>query len=108
MLPEGLESNATSRREWAENIIAHLNKIPWQYPQTFRFVGDETWESDGTINGKLDRYLLNADIAGFLGKYVFENVAEVINHSPTLQEVFENEDNVHRSKQFLVTYWNSW
>ena len=66
--------------------------IHWQYAQTFAFARDETVLDRSTIVGKLDRYLLNADIAGFLSEYVFDNdISEIVNDTETMNNIFENE-----------------
>ena len=54
------------------------------------FCGDETL----TPPGKMDRYLMNEDIAGILGTYVFENVDEVLSNEDALQLIFENKSNI--------------
>jgi hypothetical protein len=60
-------------------------------------------------NGKLDRYLLNADIAAFLGKYVYDHTAaQVMQSEETLDNIFENPKNKALVPTFLAQFWNAW
>jgi len=72
------------------------------------FCGDETVTINGE-NAKLDRYLLNADIAAFLGKYVFDNTAaQVMQSEEMLDIIFENPKNKAMVPTFLSQFWNAW
>lgn len=92
------------RRKWAQNIVEALNKVDWTWSQTFVFSGDETL----TPLGKMDRYLLNQDLAGVLGAYVFEDVEEVISDPSELQNIFGNQENINNASSILRKHWTAW
>jgi len=53
--------------------------------------------------------MLNADIAGYIGKYVFENEAtEVASSTDMMDLIFEAPENKITASVFLPQYWNSW
>ena len=56
--------------------------------QQFVFGGDETQEMNDEISSMLYMYLLNTDIAGLLGRYVFEELEEFLQDSDALECVF--------------------
>ena len=96
--------NEDFRKKWAEDIVDALNKVDWTWGQSFMFCGDETL----TPPGKMDRYLMNEDIAGILGTYVFENVDEVLSNEDALQLIFENKSNIENASSILCSNWLSW
>lgn len=93
----------------ATKFISFLNsEVKWRYSQKFYFAGDESTVVDGKL-GKLDNYMLNADIASFLGKYVFENnPSEVMSDEGIMDEIFENPKNKVVASHFFGMFWNSW
>jgi hypothetical protein len=109
LLPEGVESTPQERLRVTRNFINYLNnEVSWKYPNQFVFCGDETVTIKGE-NAKLDRYLLNADIAAFLGKYVYDHTAaQVMQSEETLDTIFENPKNKTRVPTFLAQFWNAW
>jgi len=53
--------------------------------------------------------MMNADIAGFLGRYVFDSPAsEVMVDQDILDEIFENPKNKALVTTFMGQFWNSW
>jgi len=59
--------------------------------------------------GKIDNYVLNSDIAGYLGKYVFDNdPSEVVASVEMMDEIFEASENKIAASIFFQQYWNSW
>jgi hypothetical protein len=109
LLPEGVESTPQERLRVTQNFINHLNnEVSWKYPNQFVFCGDETVTINGE-NAKLDRYLLNTDIAAFLGKYVYDHTAaQVMQSEETLGSIFENPKNKALVPTFLAQFWNAW
>lgn len=109
LLENGIDNNSEARMQLAINFINYLNdEVPWKYTQKFIFSGDETQSTDG-VNGKLDKYLMNQDIAGFLGKYVFDSTAaQVLKSTEILDQIFENPKNKALATTFLGRFWNSW
>jgi len=96
-----------------ENLIRPFvnflnNDVAWKYPQTFVLVQDET-TGDGKKIGKIDNYVMNSDIAGYLGKYVFDNdPSEVASSVEMMDEIFEAPENKIAASVFFPQFWNSW
>ena len=104
-----MENNEENRRIWANRLINSARALNmWCYPPSFEYVGDEMVMECGVIAGKLDKYLLNADIAGLLGKYIFANVMDVVGSEETIAEIFENTANRESCREFFGLFWNFW
>lgn len=96
--------NESFRKKWAENIVTALNKVDWTYGQKFIFCGDDTQNPIG----KMDKYLLNQDIAGVLGAYIYEDANELLTSDEDLKNIFENEANLNEAYSILHTHWLCW
>jgi hypothetical protein len=96
--------NVVYRRKWAQNIVEALNKVDWTWGQSFLFCGDETL----TPIGKMDKYLLNQDLAGVLGAYIFEDVEEVLSDTAELENIFGVEENMTNASSILRQNWTAW
>jgi hypothetical protein len=68
------------------------------------FCGDETTSPIG----KMDKYLLNQDIAGLLGSLVYEDVEAVLENHGEVELIFENDNNKRVTATILCPHWNSW
>ena len=63
---------------------------------------------DGELS-KLDKYMMNSDIAGFLGKCDIHNAVSQVISSPEMLDIFfENSINITLVLTFLSQFWNSW
>jgi hypothetical protein len=96
------------RRQLAETFIQYLNETNWQYPQQFVFAGDETEDANLEIAGTLDMYLLNRDIGGLLGTYIFEDFEGFLQDEDAVKGAFGLEANLTRARALLADAWNSW
>jgi len=108
-LEDERENNATNRETLIRPFIRFLNEeVCWKFMQNFVIEKDETIGEGKTI-GKIDRYMMNADIAGFLGKYVFDSEpSEVAGSNEMMDEIFEASENKIAANVFMPQYWNSW
>ncbi len=68
------------------------------------FCGDETTSPIG----KMDKYLLNHDIAGLLGSLVYEDFEAVLENHGEVELIFENDNNKRVTATILCPHWNSW
>jgi hypothetical protein len=109
LIADGVENNPQERLHITQNFINYLNnEVSWKYPNQFVFCGDETVTINGDP-GKLGRYLLNADISAFLGKYIYDSTAtQVMQSEETLDTIFENPKNKALAPTFLSQFWNAW
>jgi hypothetical protein len=48
------------------------NEIKWKYSNNFKFRGDLTKMINGKVANCLDEVLLDKDIGGFVGMFLFE------------------------------------
>jgi hypothetical protein len=80
LLPEGLENTKTNRKSWAEKVMNAAKSVGiWRFAPVFEYAGDESNSKEENVVDNLDMHLLNADIAGFLGRYVFDDINDIIN-----------------------------
>lgn len=108
-MDDGVENTSTERVKLVTDFISFLNnEVKWRYSQKFYFAGDESTMVDGKL-AKLDNYMVNADIASFLGKYVFDSSpSEVMNDEEIMDEIFENPKNKCVASNFFGMFWNTW
>jgi hypothetical protein len=50
------------------------NDIRWKYENTFKYKADITLTSDEKVSSSLDECLLDEDIGGFAGSYLFDDI----------------------------------
>ena len=109
MLPCHVENTEANRKAWAIRIITRAKTVPgWRYPASMEFAADDTKMKGGEIAGKLDDFLLNSDIAGLLGKFVFEDVKDVIDDFDTIDEIYGHENNKKHCPETLSLFWSCW
>jgi hypothetical protein len=109
LLDDGMDNTPETRSVLVTNFVNFLNnEVTFRFPSTFILGTDETVYNNGKV-GCLDRYMMNADIAGFLGRYVFDSSAsEVMADQDILNEIFENPKNKALVTTFMSQFWNSW
>jgi hypothetical protein len=109
LLPKDMENNRANRKAWTERIMTVAKSVGvWRFAPVFEYAGDETVCKDDTTVDKLDMHLLNADIAGFLGKFVFDDVNDILNDSEYKDQIYENEQNKDNCADNLSIFWNCW
>jgi hypothetical protein len=64
------------------------------------------------INGKLasslDEGLLNEDIGGFVGLYLFDEVNGIKDNKEIMGLIFGNKENMEKGELLLLANWNNW
>jgi hypothetical protein len=97
------------RRNWADKIITYLNtEVNWKYENHFKFKADITRISNDKVNGSLDEFLLDEDISGIIGTYVFNDIEIVKRNLEKMKSIFGNEENLENGKNILLAHWNNW
>jgi hypothetical protein len=88
MTPIEKENDPDFRKLGAENIIGFLNnEIKWKYENTFRFRADL---NKTLMVAALDECLLDEDIGGFVGAYLFDNIEAVKESAVTMKNIFSD------------------
>ena len=109
MTPIEKENDPDFRKSWAENIIGFLNnEIKWKYENTFRFRADLTKTLNGKVVAALDECLLDEDIGGFVGAYLFDNIEAVKESAATMKNIFSDNENYETGETTLLLNWNNW
>ena len=109
MTPINKENDPEFRKVWAENIIAFLNnEVKWKYENTFRFRADLTKNMNGKSGGTLDECMLDEDIGGFVGAYLFDDVESVKQNSDIMNYIFSDMENYESGGTILTMNWNNW
>jgi hypothetical protein len=61
-----------------DSIINFMNnEIKWKYSNNFKFRGDLTKMINGKVANCLDEMLLDEDIGGFVGMFLFDSVDDI-------------------------------
>jgi GTP-sensing pleiotropic transcriptional regulator CodY len=96
-------------RVWAEKIISYLNsEVSWKYENIFKFKADITRTFNDQINSSLEECLLDEDIGGFVGTYMYEDVDDIKNNIQIMKNIFGHEENLEIGKMILLQNWNNW
>jgi hypothetical protein len=107
--PEGKEDNAEYRKVWADKIIDYLNtSISWKYENVFRFRADITKYKENKVSSSLDDVLLDEDIGGFVGTYLYDDINNIKDNNIIMSNIFGNEENKERGDAILLANWNHW
>jgi len=107
--PQAKENDAIFRKSWAEKIIQYLNNnIRWKYENTFKFKADITLTSDEKVSSSLDECLLDEDIGGFVGSYLFDEIALIKQNDKVMKAIFRHKENLFMSETILLSNWNNW
>ena len=109
LLPNGLENTKGNRKAWAEKIMSAAKSVGlWRFAPVFEYAGDESDSKEDHVVDKLDMHLLNADIAGFLGRYVFDDVNDIINDDDYKEQIYADQSNKKTYADTLSVFWNCW
>ncbi|MFN7676950.1 MAG: hypothetical protein ACK5N5_00340 [Synechococcales cyanobacterium] len=109
IVPQEKENNSDFRRAWAEKIINYLNsEVNWKYENIFKFKADITRTLNDQINSSLDECLLDEDIGGFVGTYLYEDVDDIKNNIQIMKNIFGHEENLEIGEMILLQNWNNW
>jgi len=109
IVPQEKENNSDFRRAWAEKIISYLNsEVSWKYENIFKFKADITRTFNDQINSSLDECLLDEDIGGFVGTYLYEDMDDIKNNIQIMKDIFGHEENLEIGKMILLQNWNNW
>ena len=107
--PVDKENDDEFRTLWAEKIIKFLNEeVKWKYPNSFKLRGDLTKVVNGKAGGSLDEALLDEDIGGFVGMYLFHSVEEIKDNSEIMKDIFSHPENLEIGSSILLSHWNKW
>ena len=107
--PQDKENDSDYRKDWADKIIEYLNNgIKWKYENSFRFRADMTRNKNGKIDSSLDEVLLNEDIGGFVGLYLFDEVNTIKDNKEIMGYIFGNKKNLEQGESLLLENWNNW
>ena len=106
--PLDKENDPEFRKNWAEKIIDYLNnEIKWKHENTFWFRADLTKTENGKLLSSLENCLLDEDISGFVGMYLYDDVCEIKNKE-IMGCIFGNEEHIKLGENILLANWNSW
>jgi hypothetical protein len=84
------------------------NDIRWKYANTFKFKADITLTSDEKVISSLDECLLDEDIGGFVGSYLFDEIESIKQNDKVLKAIFGCEENLFMGETILLSNWNNW
>jgi hypothetical protein len=92
-----------------KKIIHYLNNdIKWKYENLFKFKADVTRTLEGKVCSGLDECLLDEDIGGFVGTYLFDDIQKVKEISKIMTAIFGNEENLEIGENILLANWDNW
>jgi hypothetical protein len=64
------------------------------------------------VNGKvyncLDEVLLDEDIGGFVGMFLFDSLDDIKDNSDIMKDIFGNDEKIEICDSILMVYWNNW
>jgi hypothetical protein len=67
-----------------------------------------TRNKNGKIDSSLDEVLLNEDIGGFVGLYLFDEVNTIKDNKEIMGYIFGNKENLEQGESLLLENWNNW
>ena len=107
--PADKENDESFCHMWAEKIIKYINEeVKWKYPNSFKLRGDLTKLVNGKVAGCLDEALLDEDIGGFVGMYLFNAVDDIKNNTEIMGDIFSHPENREIGASILFSNWNKW
>jgi hypothetical protein len=62
----------------------------------------------GKVANCLDEVLLDEDIGGFVGMFLFESVDDIKENSDGMKDIFGNIENLEIGDFILMANWNNW
>jgi hypothetical protein len=79
------------------------------YSNNFKFRGDLTKMINGKVANCLDEVLLlDEDIGGFVGMFLFDSVDDIKDNSDIMKDIFGNVENLEFGDSILMADWNNW
>jgi hypothetical protein len=60
------------------------------------------------VCSSLDECLLDEDIGGFVGTYLFDDIQKVKENSKIMTAIFGNEENLEIGENILLANWDNW
>jgi hypothetical protein len=66
------------------------NEIKWKYSNIFKFRGNLTKSLNGKVTSSLDEVLLDEDIGGFVGMFLFDSVEEIKDDKDIMKDILRN------------------
>ena len=107
--PQERENDNEYRKKWADKIINFMNnEIKWKYSNNFKFRGDLTKMVNGKLANCLDEVLLDEDIGGFVGMFLFDSVDDIKDNSDVMKDIFGNNENLEVGDSILMANWKNW
>jgi hypothetical protein len=52
--------------------------------------------------------LLDEDIGGFVGSYLFDEIALIKQNDKVMKAIFRHKENLFMSETILLSNWNNW
>ena len=74
--------------------------------RSFKLRGDLTKLVNGKVAGCLDEALLDEDIDGFVGMYLFNAVDDIKNNTEIMGDIFSHPENREIGASILFSKWN--
>jgi hypothetical protein len=107
--PQESENNNEYLKKWADKIINFMNNlIKWKYSNNFKFRGALTKMINGKVANCLDEVLLDEDIGGFVGMFLFDTVDVIKDNSDVMKNIFGNGENLEVGDSILMANWKNW
>jgi hypothetical protein len=69
---------------------------------------DVTRTLESKVGGSLDECLLDEDIGGFVGTYLFDDIQKVKESNKIMTARFGNEENHEIGENILLANWDNW
>ncbi len=63
---------------------------------------------NGKSGGTLDEWMLDEDIGGFVGAYLFDDIESVKQNSDIMNNIFSDMENYESGDTILTMNWNNW
>jgi hypothetical protein len=74
----------------------------------FKFKANITLTSDEKVSSSLDECLLDEDIGGFVGSYLFDEIESIKQNNKVMKAIFGHEENFFMGETILLSNWNNW
>ncbi len=63
---------------------------------------------NGMVANCLDEVLLDEDIGGFVGMFLFDLVDDIKDNSDVMKDIFGNDENLEVGDSILMANWKNW
>jgi hypothetical protein len=67
-----------------------------------------TLTSDEKVSSSLDECLLDEDIGGFVGSYLFDDIGLIKESDEVMKAIFGHEENLCMGETVLLANWDNW